>query len=143
MTRRDVAALRQEYLNVTQTEPWGEAAAVAVLLGFDQVAADKRFYAHVDRGGVDWDAVLADETWSVGERFLIATAAGAWHGRRTLIDISRVAWLDDRFLTAWLGIVHARINGRVPDWLPRTESRSGGGETGELFAAEPYRRNPA
>ncbi|MGH3299156.1 MAG: hypothetical protein ACRDP7_45940 [Trebonia sp.] len=115
MTGRDVAALRQEYIHVTQIEPWGEAAAVAVLLGFDRVAADKRFYAHVDRDGVDWDAVLADETWSTGEQFLIATAAGSWNGRLTLIDISRVAWLDDRFLQTWFDIVHARINGRVPD----------------------------
>ena len=143
MTRRDVAALRQNYIHVTQIEPWGEAAAVAVLLGFEQVAADKRFYAHVDPDGVDFDAVLADKTWSSGERFLIATAAGAWHGRRTLIDISRVAWLDDTFLTAWLAIIHARINGRVPDWPHRAEPQPGGDETGELFAAEQYHRNPA
>ena len=143
MTRRDVTALRQHYVNGTRREPWGEAAAVAVLLGFDQVAADKRFYVHVDPDGVDFDAVLADKTWSSGERFLIATAAGAWHGRRTLIDISRVAWLDDTFLTAWLAIIHARINGRVPDWQSQAEPQPGDDETRELFAAELYRRNPA
>jgi len=115
VSRADVAALRQEYVDVTQIEPWGEAAAVAVLLGFEPVADDRRFAAHVDRDGINWDAVLADETWSAGERFLIATAAGAWNGRRTLIDISRVAWLDDRFLQSWLAIIHARIDGRVPD----------------------------
>lgn len=142
MSRADVTALRRHYLSVTRFEPWGEAAAVAVLLGFDQVAADRRFHAHVDRGGVDFDAVLADETWSVGERFLIATAAGAWHGRRTLVDISRVAWLDERFLTAWLAIVRALIDGRVPDG-PTRAGRQLPDETGELFAAEEYRRNPA
>ncbi len=114
MSHADVAALRREYILGTAREPWGEAAAVAMLLGFEPVAADKRFAVHARRGGIDWDAVLADETWSSGERFLIATAAGAWNGRRTLIDISRIAWLDDRFLQAWLGIIHARIDGRVP-----------------------------
>ena len=142
-TRRDVAALRQHYIDYTLTEPWGEAAAVAVLLGFDHVAADKRLYAHAGPDGVDFDAVLADDTWSSGERFLIATAAGAWHGHRTLIDISRVAWLDDTFLTAWLAIIHARINGRVPDWQLPAEPQPGDDETGELFAAELYRRNPS
>lgn len=114
MSRADVAALRQEYIQVTQIEPWGEAAAVAVLLGFEPIAADKRFADRADRDGIDWDAVLGDETWSSGERFLIATTAGAWSGCRTLIDISRVAWLDNRFLRTWLAIIHARINGHVP-----------------------------
>jgi hypothetical protein len=143
VTGRDVAALRQHYVSTTRREPWGEAAAVAVLLGFAPVAADKRFYAHAGRDGIDWDAVLADETWSSGERFLIATAAGAWHGRRTLIDISRVAWLDDRFLATWLNIVRARIHGRVPDGQARVEPPAADDETGELFAAELYRRTPA
>lgn len=114
MSRADVAALRREYILTTVTEPWGEAAAVAVLLGFEPVAADKRFAAHARRDGIDWDAVLADATWSSGERFLIATAAGAWNGRRTMVDISRVAWLDDRFLQTWLAIIQARLDGRVP-----------------------------
>jgi hypothetical protein len=114
MSKADVAALRREYILGTAREPWGEAAAVAVLLGFEPVAADKRFAAHARRDGVGWDAVLADETWSSGERFLIATAAGAWNGRRTMVDISRVAWLDDRFLQTWLAIIQARIDGRVP-----------------------------
>jgi hypothetical protein len=130
----NVAALRQQYVNGTRREPWGEAAAAAVLLGFEPVSADRRFAAHVDRDGVDWDAVLADKTWTATERFLIATAAGAWNGRRTLIDISRVAWLDDTFLQAWLGIIRARIDGRVQDGTSD--------ETGELFDIEPYRRNP-
>jgi hypothetical protein len=124
VSRADVAALRQQYVTGTRREPWGEAAAVAVLLGFEPVAADKRFAMHVRRDGVDWDAVLADETWSSGERFLIATAAGAWSGSRTLIDISRVAWLDGRFLRAWLAIIHARINGRVPDSTGTPAARS-------------------
>jgi hypothetical protein len=114
VSRANVAALRREYVNATTREPWGEAAAVAVLLGFEPIAADKRFTAHADRDGIDWDAVLEDRTWSSGERFLIATTAGAWSGCRTLIDISRVAWLDNRFLRTWLAIIDARVNGHVP-----------------------------
>lgn len=113
MSRDDVAEYRRYYLQRTAAQPWGEAAAVAVLLGFGPIADDNRFAAHVDREGVDWDAVLADKSWTASEHFLIATAASAWHGRRTLIDISRVAWLDDDFLQAWLAIVHARIDGYV------------------------------
>jgi hypothetical protein len=36
-------------------------------------------------------------------------------GHRVRHDFSRLAWLDDRFLQAWLGIIHARIDGRVPE----------------------------
>ena len=112
--RADVAALRRECINVTQIEPWGEAAAVAVLLGFEPVAADKRFAAHVDRDGINWDAVLADETWSTGERFLIATAAGLWSGRPHGADVCRSAFLDDDFYEVWLAMVTASRTGKVP-----------------------------
>lgn len=127
MSQADVAFLRREYTRQSSGQPWGEAAAVAVLLGFEPVAADDRLARHVGRGGIDWGAVLADETWSTGERFLIATAAGAWSGRRTQVDISRVAYLDDSFFSTWLDIVFACRHGHVPD--PAGNQRPGGDHT--------------
>lgn len=114
MSQADVAYLRQEYIRQSTGEPWGEAAAVAVLLGFEPVAADKRLARHVARDGVRWDALLADRTWSAGERFLIATAAGLWNGRLTQVGISQVAFLDDAFFTTWLAMIAAACTGRVP-----------------------------
>ena len=117
MSHADIAFLRQDYISRSTRQPWGEAAAVAVLLGFEPIASDDRLARHAGRDGIEWDAVLADKTWSPGERFLIGTAAGAWSGRRTMIDISRVAYLDDAFLTTWMDIIRARTNGRVPGYL--------------------------
>jgi hypothetical protein len=114
MSRAVIAFLRQEYIRQSTGQRWGEAAAVAVLLGFERIAGDDRFARHARRDGIAWDAVLADKTWSTGERFLIATAAGAWNGRRTMIDISRVAYLDDAFFGTWMDIIRARMDGHVP-----------------------------
>ncbi|HEX7164382.1 MAG TPA: hypothetical protein VF223_24455 [Trebonia sp.] len=115
MSQADIAYLRQEYIRQSTVQPWGEAAAVAVLLGFEPIAGDNRLARHADRDGIDWDDVLADKTWSTGERFLIATAAGAWNGRRTQVDISRVAYLDDAFFGTWIDIIFACRHGQVPD----------------------------
>lgn len=120
MSHADVAALRQQYTRASARERWGEAAAVAVLLKFEPIAADDRFAVHVTRSGVDWDDLLADQTWSLTERFLIATAAGLWTGRCTQADISRVAFLDDTFFAAWAAMITAARTGCIP--------RAGGGE---------------
>ena len=114
MSQADIAYLRHEYIRKSTRHPWGEAAAVAVLLGFAPIAGDDRLARHADRDGIDWGAVLADKSWSSGERFLIATAAGAWSGQRTMIDISRIAYLDDTFLRAWMDIIRACTHGHVP-----------------------------
>lgn len=118
MSRADIAALREQYVRQTSREPWGEAAAVAVLLGFEPIASDNRLARHADRDGIAWDAVLADKTWSTGERFLIATTAGAWKGRRTQVDISRVAYLDDAFFSVWIDIIFACRHGHIPGGQP-------------------------
>jgi hypothetical protein len=94
-----------------------------VLLRFGPIAADERLARHVDLGGVDWDAVLADRSWSPAERFLLATAAGLWTGRRTHADISRVAFLDDVFFAAWQDMVTAARTGRVPGDPLRSPTR--------------------
>ena len=107
MSRADVAALRADYMRRCAQGPWGEAAAVAVLLGFGPLAEDERLARRVDRGGVDWGAALADRSWSPSERFLLATAAGLWAGRRTQADISRVAFLDDVFFAVWQDMITA------------------------------------
>jgi hypothetical protein len=114
VSRADVAALRQQYARATASQPWGEAAAVAVLLGFEPIAGHDRFTPHVTRSGVDWDALLADRAWSSVERFLIGTSAGLWRGRGTQVDIGQVAFLSDDFLTAWLAMVTASVQGHVP-----------------------------
>jgi hypothetical protein len=116
MSQADIAVLRREYVRQSTGQRWGEAAAVAVLLGFEPIAGDDRLARHASRGGIAWDEVLADKTWSPGERFLIATAAGAWSGRRTMIDISRVAHLDDAFLGTWMDIIRACTDGYVPGY---------------------------
>lgn len=112
--RRIVEELRERLAGQASRNPWGEAAAVAVLLDFEPVAGQDRLAAHVTRDPVDWDAALADETWSPSERLLIATAAGLWSGRPTMADISRVPLLDQEFLQAWLDMITAALTGHVP-----------------------------
>jgi hypothetical protein len=114
----NVAALRQEYVRATSRERWGEAAAVAVLLGFEPIAGHRRFARHVSHDGIDWDDLLTREKWTPSERLLIGTAAGLWRGRRTDVDISQVAYLDDDFLATWLAIIRAGTTGHVTDGSP-------------------------
>jgi hypothetical protein len=112
MSAADVAALRAEYAAACARQRWGEAAAVAVLLGFGPVAGHQGFSRHVSAAGADWDEILAGP-WSSGERFLIETAAALWRGWGTA-DISRVAFIDDTFFTAWLAMITAARSGRLP-----------------------------
>jgi hypothetical protein len=63
---------------------------------------------------VHWDKLLDDRTWSPSERLLIATAAGAWRGRRAEVNIAQVAFLSDDFLGTWLAMISAMTEGRVP-----------------------------
>ncbi len=115
MSRADVAALRERCIRECARERWGEAAAVAVFPGCERITSDGRFHRHADSDGVAWDAVLADRTWSPAERFLIATAAALWTGRRTGADMSRIGFLDDGFFAVWLAMVTAARTGRVQD----------------------------
>ncbi|HTQ93460.1 MAG TPA: hypothetical protein VMK84_28585 [Streptosporangiaceae bacterium] len=114
MADADVKALRAKYVTACALEPWGEAAAVAVLLGFRAIAWQHRFIRHVNKGGVDWPALL-DENWSECERFLIATAAGLWTGRPCGADVCKVPFLDDGFYETWLAMVTASRTGKVPE----------------------------
>jgi hypothetical protein len=57
----DVTALRAWYAQACAEVPWGEAAAVAVLLGYEPIASRPEFARHVPRGGsIHWDKVLAE-----------------------------------------------------------------------------------
>jgi hypothetical protein len=114
MADADVAALRAKYVKACAMQPWGEAAAVAVLLAYEPVASRPEFARHVTRGGVHWDTVLAEAAWWPQARFLIATAAGLWTGRMHGADVCRVAFLDDGELAAWQAMVTARLTGIVP-----------------------------
>lgn len=115
MSRAEVTALRERCLRMRSRGTWGEGAALAVLLGCSHFAADHRLYRHVSADGVDWDRVLGDRTWSTSERFILGTAAGLWGGRPTLIDISRMAFLDERMHTLWQDMLTAAWTGRLPE----------------------------
>jgi hypothetical protein len=75
LSMADIAALREGHARGCARERWGEAAAVAVLLGCDWLTISPRFCRHVTRSGVDWDTLLADTPWSPADLFLTATAA--------------------------------------------------------------------
>jgi hypothetical protein len=110
MSRPDSAALAERYRSYSGS---GEHAALAVLLGHEPVAAAPKFCRHASTRGIDWDAVLA-ETWSPAERLLVATAAGLWSGRRTPVDISRAAFLDDGQFAVWQAMLTAHRTGQAP-----------------------------
>ena len=114
MSDADVKALRAKYVTACAAEPWGEAAAVAVLLAFAPVASRREFARHVTRGGVHWDKVLDEPAWSTGERFLVATAAGLWSGGPRGADVYLVPFLGDDFYAVWLAMVTASRTGKVP-----------------------------
>ena len=111
----DVAALRANLARSLAGGPWGEAAAVAVLLDFAPIAGNPKFAGYVDRVSVNWTGVLT-EHWSSGERFLIATAASLWGGRGLPYgaDVGQIPFLDDDFYEVWLAMVTASRTGKVP-----------------------------
>ena len=109
-----IEVLRRKYASACEASPWGEAAAVTVLLGCERIAGDRRFARFVTHDGVYWDSLLNDVYWSDGERFLIATAAGLWTGRAHGADVSGVPSLDDEFYAVWLAMVTASRTGKVP-----------------------------
>jgi hypothetical protein len=115
MASADVTALRAKYVTACATAPWGEAAAVAVLLGYGPVASRPEFARHVTMSGVHWDKVLAEAAWWPEARFLIATAAGLRTGEPHGADVCRVASLDDHEAAVWQAMITARLTGKVPD----------------------------
>lgn len=114
MADDNIRALRDDLARQCATSRWGEAAAVAALLGFGPVAAHPRFARYVGPSGINWPEALHDPTWSEGERFLIATAAGLWTGRPCGADVCRIPFLSDDFYEAWLAMVTASRTGKVP-----------------------------
>lgn len=114
MADNGVAALREDLTRSLLGGPWGEAAAVVVLLDFKPIAGDRRFTRHVSRSGADWRALTNDVTWSTGERFLIATAAGLWSGRAYGADVYWVPFLGDDFFAVWQAMVTASRTGKAP-----------------------------
>jgi hypothetical protein len=114
MTDDGIATLREDLARSLAGGPWGEAAAVTVLLSFEPIAGHERFGRYVDRGGADWTAMLKDRAWPTEERFLIATAAGLWTGRPCGADVCRAPFLSDDFYATWLAMVTASRTGKVP-----------------------------
>jgi len=114
MADADVKALRAKYVTACAAQPWGEAAAVAVLLGYGPVASRREFSRHVSMRGVGWDKMLEEAAWWPEARFLIATAAGLWTGQPYGADVCRLPSLGDAELEAWQAMVTARMTGKVP-----------------------------
>ena len=114
MAKADVAAMRVKYVTACAAEPWGEAAAVAVLLAYDPIAARPEFARHVGRSGIAWAQALDEPAWWPEARFLIATAAGLWTGEPYGADVCGILHLDDSELAAWQAMVAARLTGKVP-----------------------------
>ncbi len=110
MSRPDRATLAGRYRGYPGS---GEHAAVAVLLSYEPVATAPKFCRHASARGIDWDAVLA-EIWSTAERLLVATAARLWSGRRTPVDISRAAFLDEGQFAVWQAMLTAHLTGQAP-----------------------------
>ena len=125
MADDSVAVLREDLARSLMGGPWGEAAAVVVLLDFKPIAGDCRFARHVSRSGADWRALTGDPTWSTGERFLIATAAGLWSGLAYGADVYRVPFLDDNFYAVWQAMVTASRTGVLPPKLARPTATAG------------------
>jgi hypothetical protein len=109
-----VAALRENLARSLQGGPWGEAAAVAVLLDFKPIAGNPRFAQHVSRNGAGWHALTGDLTWSTAERFLIATAAGLWGGQAYGADVYWVRFLPEDFYAVWQAMITASRTGVLP-----------------------------
>lgn len=114
MAEADVTALRAKYETACAASPWGEAAAVAVLLGYEPVASRREFARHVTMGGVHWERVLDEAAWWPEARYLIASAAGLWTGQPHGADVCKAAFLDDDECKVWLAMVTARLTGKVP-----------------------------
>jgi hypothetical protein len=110
-----ITALREGLARSLAGGPWGEAAAVAVLLSFEPVAGHERFARYVGPSGINWTEALHDRAWSDGERFLIGTAAGLWTGRPRGADVCKVPFLRDDEYEAWLAMVTASRTGKVPE----------------------------
>ena len=110
----DLRVVREDLRRSLASGPWGEAAAVVVLLDFERLSGDPRFARHVNASGVNWRALVDDVTWSSGERFLIATAAGLWTGVAHGADVSMVSRLSDDFYRVWQAIVTAAWTGVAP-----------------------------
>jgi hypothetical protein len=113
MSAAAVARLRASYRQACSRTRWGEAAAVAVLLGFTPVGGHRLLSAHVSAEGVNWDAVL-DAPWSSGERFLVESAAALWRGRGT-VSLAQAASIDEEFFAAWQAMLTAARSGHVPE----------------------------
>ncbi|PSL08185.1 hypothetical protein CLV30_101152 [Haloactinopolyspora alba] len=105
----------------------GEAASAVAILCDPLFADDWRVWSHVDdeHEAIDWAAILAEGTWSSGERVLLALGRNLWSGgRHTAIDLTDVLGLGDRFLGLALEAMQAR-RGRAL-LLPRHGVAGGG-----------------
>jgi len=80
-------------------------------------AGDARVWRHADLATrtVDFDAILAEGTFSTQEGHLLRAAASIWKGRGYAVDLGSLTHnMDDEFLAALLNAMRAARGGTLP-----------------------------
>lgn len=101
-----------------------EAAAALRVLSCRLFDGDSRAWSHVTAGGIDWDAILDDGSWSTGERKVLEAGHALWTGRGAVDLVYVFTWLGDEDLQVVLDAIVARRGG-VP--LPTNGVQPAGG----------------
>ncbi|WP_157741120.1 hypothetical protein [Jiangella sp. DSM 45060] len=88
-----------------------EAAAAVVILCDRVFVDDQRAWSHVDdrREAIDWAGILAEGTWSSGERALLALGRNLWSGGDdTAVDVTDLIRLGDGYFAVAMEAIAAR-----------------------------------
>jgi hypothetical protein len=88
-----------------------EAAAAVVILCDRIFADDHRAWSHVDdrHESIDWDGIVAEGTWSSGERALLALGRNLWcGGDDTAVDVTDLICLGDGYFAVAMQAITAR-----------------------------------
>lgn len=99
----------------------GDPEARAVLRIFAAVD-DSRAWDRVDPDGIDFRTILADATWSGGERRMMQVAANLWNPANGLVDLTDCCALDARWFGVVLDAIVLRRAGTGGRRMPLSES---------------------
>jgi hypothetical protein len=117
------AAARQALAD-RATKHYFPAAAALTVLGSRYFEHDARAWSHVslDGSSIRWDAILADGTWSSGERALLEVGQALWDSQGT-VDLAYVfTCLDDPALQVVVDAITA-LRAGAPIPLATTPAR--------------------